>query len=113
MSQTQSEIKIEVSLDDNKRPESIRWTADGADGPVSNNSKGMLVSFFDANTKETFKLDLWTNELQVAEMDRFMFQTLRGLTETYHKATGNTELSNQMRSFVQHFGEKTLIIPTT
>ncbi|MBT8229588.1 MAG: gliding motility protein GldC [Bacteroidia bacterium] len=111
MSKNQSEIKIEVSMDAQKRPSKINWTADSPDGPVSRSSKAMLVSFFDEETKETMKIDLWTNEFQLAEMDRFMFHTLNALTETYFKATGNQELSNHMKSFAQHFGEFTGIIP--
>ena len=111
MSKNQSEIKIEVTLDEQKRPSKIRWTADSPDGPVSKKSKAMLLSFFDEESLETMKIDLWTNDFKLAEMDRFMFHTLNALTESYYKATANQELSNQMRSFVQHFGEFTGIIP--
>ncbi len=111
MSESKSEIKIEVKLDGEKRPEKIVWTANGPDGPMTKESKAMLVSFFDIETKETFKIDLWTKNMQVAEMDRFIFHTLKSMSETYHKATSNDELSNHMRSFVQHFGEFTGIIP--
>lgn len=106
-----SEIKIAVELDENKRPVRIAWEADGPEGKVIKESKAMLLSFFDKETKETFKIDLWTSELQIAEMDRLMFNTMKALSETYFTATKNEELSNHMRSFVQHFGEQTKIIP--
>ena len=48
--------------------------------------------------------------MQVIEMDRFVFQTLRGLADTYFKATQNAELATSMRQFVHYFGEKTGII---
>lgn len=106
-----SEIKIEVELDDNQRPSKIVWEAEAKEGTTKRNSKAMLLSFFDTESKETFKIDLWTSELQIAEMDRLMFNTLKALSETYFTATKNEELSNHMRSFVQYFGEKTQIIP--
>ncbi|HMX84190.1 MAG TPA: gliding motility protein GldC, partial [Saprospiraceae bacterium] len=68
-------------------------------------------SLFDSKVKDTLKIDLWTNELQVVEMDRFMFQTLRGLADTYMKATNNHKLANEMQQFVTYFGEQTEIIP--
>lgn len=106
-----SVISIEVELDENKVPEKIEWTAASPDGPVKRESKAMLLSFFDKETLETFKIDLWTNKMQVAEMDRMMFHTLKALSETYFNATKNEELANQMRSFVNYFGEFTKIIP--
>ena len=105
-----SEIKIAVSLDENNHPSKIIWNAPGNDGLQTRESKAMLLSFFDKETLETFKIDLWTNDLQIVEMDRLMFNTLKALTESYFKATQNQELANQMRSFVQHFGRETKII---
>jgi len=84
-----SEIKIEIGLDEKQQPESIFWEADS--------DKGVQRR--------------WTTKLQVAEMDRLMFHTLRALSDTYYNATKNEELSNQMRSFVDHFGKSTKIIP--
>ena len=49
--------------------------------------------------------------MQVIEMDRFFFQTLRAMSDTYFKATQNKELAADMQRFVQYFGEKTEIIP--
>lgn len=107
-----SEIKVEVELDDNRQPTKIHWTAESQDGPVVKETKAMLLSFFDKESLETYKIDIWTNEMQVAEMDRLMFHTLRGLTDAYYNATKNEELSNQMRGFVDYFGKFTKIIPT-
>ncbi len=107
-----SEIKIEIELDENKQPEKIIWFADAQNNQKQEReSKAMLLSFFDTESLETFKIDLWTTKMQVAEMDRLMFHTLRALTETYYKATKNEELANQMKGFVDHFGKSTKIIP--
>ena len=106
-----SEIVITVELDEAKQPVDITWTAESPQGPQTRKSKAMLLSLFDKENLETFKIDLWTKDMQVAEMDRLMFHTLRALTETYHTATKNDELASQMKSFVDHFGKFTKIIP--
>ncbi len=106
-----SEIKIDIGLDENKVPETIEWIANDGNGPQTRQCKAMLLSFFDEETKDTFKIDLWTKEMQTVEMDRLMFQTLRALSDTYFKATRNAELANAMRQFVDYFGQKTEIIP--
>ncbi|MGA0232405.1 MAG: gliding motility protein GldC [Saprospiraceae bacterium] len=111
MEEKKSVISIEVSLDEQNIPNKINWTAASPEGPVTRESKAMLLSFFDKENLETYKIDLWTTEMQIAEMDRLMFHTLKALSEAYYKSTNNEELSNHMRSFVQHFGEFTGIIP--
>ncbi len=105
-----SVIEIQVNLDDQNVPNKIKWSSsDGEQDPAE--SKGMLLSLFDKDSLDTIKIDLWTKEMQVVEMDRFFFQTLKGLSDTYFKATNNAELASAMRQFVQYFGEQTEIIP--
>ncbi|GJM31361.1 MAG: gliding motility protein GldC [Saprospiraceae bacterium] len=107
-----SQIKINIGLDTENIPNHIDWESnDKASEGKLRESKAMLVSFFDKETKETFKIDLWTKEMQVAEMDRFFFQTLKAMADTYFKATQNSQLATDMQRFVQYFGEQTEIIP--
>lgn len=103
-----SDITLRVGLDENNVPLCIDWQAqDSPDTPDFKSCKAMLLSLFDEEYRDTYKIDLWTSELQVAEMNKFMYQTLRGLSDTYFRATKNTDLANDMRKFVQYFGEKT------
>lgn len=107
-----STIEIQVGLDSNNTPMDIQWRSDdNPDGTDFAAAKAMLVSFFDKEHLDTYKIDLWTPEMQVVEMDRLMFQTLRALADTYHKATRNNDLANDMQRFVQYFGEQTEILP--
>ncbi len=106
-----SRIEINIKLDESKVPEKIDWSS--SDGQMTNQEvKAMFLSVFDKETLDTLKIELWTKEMQVGEMDRFVFQILRGMADTYMKSTNNSALSNDMRKFVQYFGEKTGIIPT-
>ena len=104
-------ITLQVGLDKDMVPTELYWHAqDSPDTPDPVACKAMLLSLFDKDHRDTFKIDLWTKELQINEMDKFMYQTLRGLADTYHRATNNTELANDMQRFVQYFGEKTEVI---
>jgi gliding motility-associated protein GldC len=104
-------ISLNIGLDDKKTPVYIDWLATDAENEQPIECKAMLLSLFDKDHRDTFKIDLWTNEMQVIEMDKFMFQTLKGLAETYFKATNNSQLSNDFMRFVQYFGEKTEVLP--
>ena len=108
---TSKTIAVSVGLNKERMPVKMDWTADDASGD-SHPVKAMLLSLFDEESLDTVKIDLWTVEMQVMEMDRFFFQTLRGLADTYFKATQNAELATDMQKFVQYFGEKTGIIPS-
>lgn len=104
----EKEIRVKVRLDDQNVPEDISWSADDQKEVVK--GKAFLLSVFDKESLDTLKIDLWTKEMQIHEMDRFVFQTLRGITDTYFKATKNSELANEMQRFVHYFGEKTGLI---
>lgn len=104
------DITITVGMNEDNIPVKMEWKADDS-GKEPLECKAMLLSLFEKETMDTLRIDLWTKEMQVQEMDRFVFQTLRGLGETYMRATNNKELANEMQSFVTYFGEKTEIIP--
>ena len=106
-----SEITIRIDLDENKIPASIEWQASDAGMPKPAESKSVFLSLLDKNSLDTSTLFLWTKDCQVAEMDRSVFYGLTALADGYYRATNNSELANEMRRFVQYFGEKTAIIP--
>lgn len=110
----ESDIIIRIGLDAENIPARIDWFAeDSPDTPVFTECKAMLLSLFDKGSLDTMKIDLWTQEMQVAEMDKFMYQTLRALADTYFRSTNNRELAIDMQRFVQFFGEKTEVLPKT
>jgi gliding motility-associated protein GldC len=105
-----SNIKLSIGLNEDKMPVHIEWQAE--DNPAgTQEAKAILLSLFEPETKDTLRIDLWTKDMQVMEMDRFMFQTLRGLADTYYRASQNAELAGEMQRFVNYFGEKTGIVP--
>lgn len=101
----ESEIKIKISLDENKVPEQIHWTAEDA-GEVNQKSEAILMSLWDAKAQNSLRIDLWTKEMKVDEMKTFFHQTLTAMTDTYERATGDEKMARDMRRFCQYFAEE-------
>jgi len=100
-----SQIQIDVTLDENKIPEELHWTA--ADGGVSNEeAKAMLLSVWDHNAKESLRIDLWTKDMPLDEMKIFFHQTLSAMANTFERATSDEKMSATMRDFCDYFAEK-------
>ena len=86
MNDNQYQITIKVELDDQKLPTALSWDASEAEEGGEKNIKAFLLSMFDADTKDTLKIDLWTKDFQVMEMDRFFYQTFRAVSYTHLRA---------------------------
>jgi len=107
MNKSNNQIIINISLDENKIPSVIHWTADdGPDAGVSHEVKAFLLSLCDAGTGDTLKIDLWTKDFQVHEMNRMVFFTLKSLADTYLRATDNKPLATDIRRFGEYFAEQ-------
>ncbi len=101
----QSEIKINVELDENRVPEKLHWTA--RDGGVANQeAKAVMLSVWDQKTQESMRIDLWTKDMPVDEMKVFFHQTLVSMSHTFERATGDKKMSETMRDFCDYFAEK-------
>lgn len=100
-----SDITIRVGLDDNNLPVALHWLADEDKSGVPNEIKAMLLAVYDAKTDETLKIDLWTKEFQVGQMNQFVFEFLHSLSDTYFRATKNEEMKAEMKAFALHFGK--------
>lgn len=100
-----SEIKIEVDLDENRIPERMQWSAD--DGGISNKeSKALLLSVWDSKERETYKINLWTKDMPVDEMKQFFHQTLVSMADSFQLATNDDKMSATMHDFCDYFAEK-------
>jgi gliding motility-associated protein GldC len=109
MSKHTSEIKFTVALDENKIPEKLTW--DAQDGGISNEeTKAVLISVWDANKKETLKMDLWTKDMPLEDMKHFFHQTLLSMSDTFYKATNDEKMTATMRDFCNYFAEKLELI---
>jgi len=105
-----TEIKINVTLDEHNVPDTIFWDSKDDKSEQTHESKAMMLALFEKDSKETVKIDLWTKDMQMVEMDRFFFQTLKSMADTYFKATKNNLLASRMQEFARYFAEETKII---
>ena len=101
-----SNINLQVELDEDKMPETIEWSAPGGGVDAFQRAKGVLLSLWDGEEKSAMRIDLWTKNMMVDEMNEFFFQTLFGMADTYVRATKNTELAAELRTFANDFLKK-------
>lgn len=100
-----SEINIKIETDDNHVPEKMSWTAQ--DGKVSDKeAKAMLLSLWDPNQKESFRIDLWTKDMPLDEMKTFFYQTLIAMSDTFYRATDDEKMTETMRDFCAYYADK-------
>lgn len=100
-----SEIKVKIGLDENKVPEEIYWTA--TDGEITDKeAKAMLLSVWDSENRDTYKINLWTKEMPINEMIQFFHQTLLTMADTFETATSDEKMAATMRDFTDYFAEK-------
>ena len=100
-----SKIEINVILDDNRVPEKLSWSAtDG--GILYAEAKAILLSVWDNKAKEALRIDLWTKDMPVDEMNVFFHQTLVAMSDTFYRATQDKKMTATMKDFCDYFAEK-------
>jgi gliding motility-associated protein GldC len=100
-----SDIVLKVQLDAHKVPETIHW--DATDNQVLNRpANAMMLSVWDPNEQNTLRVDLWTKEMTVDDMKKFIHQSIFMMADTLQKATGEILMAETMRDFGQYYGEK-------
>ncbi len=105
-----SEISIKVGLNENNLPIGMKWTA--TDGNIENeDAKAMLLSLWDPKENNTMRIDLWTKDMTIDEMKQFFHQTLLTLADSFEKATGESNICEDLRDYCYHFADKMNILP--
>src|SRR5664279_6046554 len=102
----QSTITIDVELDNDKVPQHIKWKASESTADMAQQSKAMMLSFWDGADKAAMRIDLWTKEMMVDEMADFYYQTMMGMADTFNKATKKEALVSDMKNFAKDFYKK-------
>ena len=100
-----SQITLTVTLDENRVPELLTWSAEDG-GIMDEEAKAMLLSVWDSKNRESLKIDLWTKDMPVDEMKIFFHQTLVALSDTFMKATQDEKMTATMKDFCDYFAEK-------
>jgi gliding motility-associated protein GldC len=96
-----SEIKFTVELDETNIPERITWEAtDAGNKPQEVNS--IMLSLWDHKEQSTLRIDLWTKEMRIDEMDNHFIQSMILLAESYERATNTNFVSTEVKHFCAH-----------
>lgn len=103
--QRKTAITLEVTLDDNQTPENMHWSA--PDGGVKQQPmEAFFLSTWDKENQESARIDLWTKEMPVDQMQVFVHQTLVGIRESYLRATEDAQMAEAMQQFCDFFAEE-------
>lgn len=98
-----SSITIDVVLDEDRVPEAINWNATETTADAARKAKAMMLAFWDGADKTAMRIDLWTKDMMVDEMADFYYQTLMTMAETFHRATQDKILVDDMKKFAKDF----------
>ena len=101
-----STITIEVELDNERVPQNIQWHATESTASVPQQAKAMMLSLWDNAEKTALRIDLWTQKMMVDEMGDFYYQTMMTMADTLERATRQTELVAEMKTFAKSFYAK-------
>ena len=102
----ESSIKIDVTLDSEKMPVQINWSATDSTTDMIQKAKAMCIAFWDGADKSALRIDLWTKDMMVDEMANFYYQMFSTMADTYERATRQKDLSADIRKFAQEFYDK-------
>lgn len=104
-----SKITIEVTTNENNVPEAIHWSAE--DGDVDNlPAKAMMLALWDKKDQNAMRIDLWEKEMTVDEMKQFFHQTLLTMADSFERATGEKNITEDLRDYCHHFADKMGIV---
>lgn len=104
-----SKITIEVTTNENNVPEVISWSAE--DGGIENlAAKAMILSLWDKKDQNAMRIDLWEKEMTVDEMKQFFHQTLLTMADSFERATGEKNITEDLRDYCHHFADKMGIV---
>jgi gliding motility-associated protein GldC len=103
---TESSIHIDVELDEQKFPASISWSAPDNNPENTRQAKAFLLSLWDGPDKSSLRIDLWTKDMMVDEMEDFFYQTLMTMADTYQLATRHDDLAAEMKNFAKSLYQK-------
>ena len=103
---TENSIHIQVGLDEQKMPVDIGWTASDSPTEKKRKAKAFLLSLWDGQEKTALRIDLWTKDMMVDEMEDFFYQTLITMADTYQRATRHDDLAVDMKNFARSFYQK-------
>ncbi len=100
-----SDIRISVTLNENKFPEKLHWSADDSGIEGEKEAEAAMIAIWDAKDKCTLRIDLWTPKMMVEEMHHLFYETFRSMADTYQRATNDDNAANEIKAFAEKFAK--------
>ena len=105
-----SDITLRVGLNAEQVPIKIEWGSSDRNNGELEECKAMAIALFDKAHRDTLRIDLWTKDMMVDDMQIFFHQMMLSMSDTYARATGDSKISNDMKEFALEMGHKMGII---
>jgi len=87
-----SEIKINIALDEQNIPDTITWQASDA-GNEKQETKAFLLGVWDDKERNMMNINLWNKHMEVPEMKLFAIQLIGGIHDLLLRATGDEQMA--------------------
>jgi gliding motility-associated protein GldC len=100
-----SSIKFDIELDNNNVPEKIKWDANDKPESQLTETKGISISVWDHEQKNTLRIDLWTKDMPVDDMKRFYIESIGGMSQSVLRATGDEFMAREMDALCEKLVE--------
>lgn len=97
----ESEIKFKITLDKERIPEKIEWDATDRPDDASKDTNAIAIGLWDQNLNNTLRIDLWTKDMNVADMKRFYIDMIGGMAESLRNSTDDQVMADRMQELVQ------------
>ena len=96
-----SDIHFAVELDNQNVPEKIYWEATDNPNEGLSDTRAIAIAIWDHYHNSTLKIDLWTKEMEVIDMKRFLIEIMSGIADTAASATGDQRMADDIENTCQ------------
>src|SRR5690606_36652999 len=101
---------LQIELDDKNVPETIQWSSTDGESAEELPAKAMFLALWDAQYKNSLRIDLWTKDMSYDEMKRFFYETLQTLGDSFCRSSGGDplveKLIGELRDYCAHYADK-------
>ncbi|PRY44268.1 gliding motility-associated protein GldC [Spirosoma oryzae] len=93
-----SDIHFTVELDNQNIPDKIYWDATENPNEGLSDTRAIAIALWDHYKTGTLKIDLWTKEMEVIDMKRFLIEIMSGLADTAINATNDKQMATDIEN---------------
>ena len=93
-----SDIHFSVELDTQNVPDKIYWDATDNPNEGLSDTRAIAIALWDHYHNSTLKIDLWTKDMEVVDMKRFLIEIMSGIADTTISATGDQRMATDIEN---------------